>query len=784
MPYSEIAMDLRAKDNMSAVLDHITQRFGIFSKSGIAMGIAFAGINKGIDLLTQTISGMINYIQQGTEMNRAFDLSLAHLSVSMNDFDMNLVSVRSELLNFSALFATDVNDMTNGLKQFIREGNNMADSMRLLYEAGRLQVTTGEDLITVQEAMSTTMQVFGYEANAAGYITSKLNDLTSATTITLTDINTVLSRSAVAAQKAGINYEDLINIIYTFHERGVATRNIIAEINKLLEDPSLLASFKAMVLPAADVSIADKYKTIAGTVAFTAEQVKELRKQSQMRLSGGWDVGAGFDKETVRLAQKLTQARKDNNTEYLKTFAYRQKEQAGNPLFLAAKMLGQPLGVDLQNVSDLADAYGELAAQEKDAADANAAFLKVSPLAQLKQIHDEVIRLNGVLADNNAVLAKTGQELGDLTEMRMFTIDTHNATAAITEQEDAIKGLQHVADAYSLSQMKNSLQIMKIEYNVDSRHGLDRTQKEAIAALEKTNAGLQISEMENQIEISTIQQNGLYQAQNALDAIKQQHDQVMYDREIRDLDANIAAKNALYASTLTAIQATNVLITAEQDKWRDNELIKTISWSKNMHQWHSYAQGGGTAGTTGTTTTTAAAHISTLAERWTAHINLYHHGLASLMDKQLMAAHREPIPGLASGGTVTQTGVAVVHRGELVIPNRLVGNVPHMRESASPVIMPAAGRSGDTHVKIDVGPVNITANNAGNVQEWGKKLGAGLAAGFFSTTNGASQSVISHKTGTSVIVPGTQVTVRTGRTPTNNAIVQFPTTTKTRFRVG
>jgi hypothetical protein len=71
-----------------------------------------------------------------------------------------------------------------------------------------------------------------------------------------------------------------------------------------------------------------------------------------------------------------------------------------------------------------------------------------------------------------------------------------------------------------------------------------------------------------------------------------------------------------------------------------------------------------------------------------------------------------------------------------------------------------------------------------NVEEWGRKLGAGLSSGFLSGTSSASSSVTSRKGGT-VVVPGTTTTIaRTGRVPGNSAVVQQPITNKSRFRVG
>lgn len=125
------------------------------------------------------------------------------------------------------------------------------------------------------------------------------------------------------------------------------------------------------------------------------------------------------------------------------------------------------------------------------------------------------------------------------------------------------------------------------------------------------------------------------------------------------------------------------------------------------------------------------------------------------------------MPWLQEGGSILETGAAIVHKGEYVVPAGVAQGGP------SGVINCA--------VSIDV---HATLEHGQSVEDWGKRLGASIANGVLSVTNGASQDVISRKTGAHILVPGTQVTTRTGRTPTSTTIIQPPVTTKSRFRAG
>jgi len=825
----EVSVDLKAKDQMSSVLEHVTQRLGIFNKQGLAMGIAFAGVNIAVQGLQQAIQGMIDYIQRGVEANREFQLSMARLSVAVNDFgNITLGDLQSSLKNFSVMFATDLNTLTDGLRNFIREGYSAAESTRLLFEAERLATVTGDDLATVQHGLITAMEVFNLSTSDASDIIKKFNDITSTTGLSISDIDNVLSRSAGTIRTANISFSDIVNILYTLENQGYSSRAMLVKLKEVLD--TFPTGFKLDILPEDTVtSIDTKFKKISGAVQFTTAMMRQLGQISQMDLTSGLDISAYFSEEKIKWAKGYFDTLNKQGITTLEQFNSAMGQTAAKALNADFQFIG--IDRDLWQLLRAYYQYNDMVAANSTMIDDNAS--KVSTWAkQLKQINSTLQTLRATLATNQAALAQIGQELSDLGTDRSFTIQMHDATAAVTEQEDAIRSLQRISDQYALSQKKNSLEIMKIQYSaMGERHGLTREQKEAIAALEKTNAGLQIQEQEQQIAMMTIQQNGLQTAQDNLDAIKRQHDEAMYNREIRDLDANIAAKNALYASTLQVITDTNDKITAQQDLWRSNELIKMISWAKNMHTWYSHAYGSSTTGTTGTTTTTPKAPKATLKMPWERR-------------------------GYQTGGLVQETAPALVHKGEFIIPKELINillrppketphlNLPDLQTSETPIIasqplaktvnqiiipkelinmwmqkpkettplrlpdlrrsispimgsqpivkepmMPIAisqpvERNADRHIEIHIGTINADLSKGEDVEAWGRKLGAGLSSGFLENTSSGTTTVTSRKTGVSIIVPGTTITTRTGRTPTATIPVPQPIRNKGRFRIG
>lgn len=826
----EVSIDLKAKDQMSGVLDHVTQRLGIFSKAGIGMGIAFAGINIAVGALQQAFSAVVQYIQDGVEANRRFEMSLARLSVSTTDFDVSMGSLKGTLKNFSVMFAEDLNTLADGLRTFIEEGFTASESVNLLWHAERLAIASGNDLASTQEVLHRAFKMFNLGASDAYDVTKKLNGIMSITGMTLGEIDIVLGRVAIAAQKSGISFSDLINLMYTLHETGTSNRMLASELTQQLEDLS-----KVTIQPMPDstaTSIDTKFKKIAGTVQFTVDQMKQLATISQMDLTGGLDLGAMFSKQRIDEAQGYFNTLNTKGITTLKQF----NEEAGR---MALNKLNPDfgiMGVDVKLLQLLRTfyQYNDMLAANTQETDTAASRLKAW-CAGLVVIKNEVDRLKGVLAENNVILAQAQQELGDLTTQRSYTVAMRTATLAVEAQQDAIQKLQRISDAYSLSQMKNSLEILKIQYSaMGERHGLSREQKNQLAALEKLNAGLQIQEQENQIAIGDIQQNGMQTAQDNLDAIRREHNAVMYAMEIRDLDANIKAKNLLIESTLATIATTNDAITIQMDKWRDNELIKQIAWSLKMHKALVFSY-----------STTSEAQSSSEQS-----------GTQETVPNPPGWLSKTPFWKYQQGGLVQETAPAMVHKGEFIIPKELVDTflkkpreMPHInitdimsreksdvkrpeikpikiempdinmpdvkpRERETPrfnipdikpremphLTMPDLRESGSPIIRSN--PVERSLNQTVSiivhadlhkdidVEEWGKKLGAGLSSGFLENTSSGTTTATSRKTGATIVVPGTSITTALGlRTDRAGAgVVTLPVAqpikNKGRFRVG
>ena len=551
---SEARVIISAQDNASRVIDNVTRKLGIFNKQGIAMGISFALLNKGLQLAEQAFTQFIKFIQEGIDKSREFELNIVRLSVAINNFDIPINTLKDDLTALSVKFAVDINVLTTSLHDFIREGYTATDALYLLAEAEKLAYIYGEDLATVQRTMAGIFHEFDLSVSDTNNVIETLSALTSLSQRSIGEFSTFLERVAPLVHEYGLSLEDVVNIYYTLAKENVGAKNAVSEFQKILEGTS---KYEIRVMD--DNIVPDtqtKLDAIDKIIATKAAKWAKIQEAEQRNL-GSW---------------------------------FSEVAMWANPQYL---------------ITEVVEGIGEALLGKKKTI--TGTQTKKEPLispdaaSELKTMVAEFDRLNNVLKTSNDLLALTGQELSDLTEMRQFTTDMMIATAAVQDQEDAIEKLRRVANAYGLEQIENSLKILQIEYGA-GRRGLSRGQQRQIDVINKENLALRIKEMEQQIAMGHIQQGGLLTAEDRQDEIRRQHDEAMYGQEIRDLDANIKIKNELIISTTQTVKDTNAAILLENQKFYANDIIAFLAYMAKKRA----AGYGGTTSTSGETSVSEA----------------------------------------------------------------------------------------------------------------------------------------------------------------------------------
>ena len=500
---AEAKVRITAEDNASGVIDHIQKKLGVFNKEGLATGVAFALATKAIQYAEQGMQYLIQSIQNGIQNAIEFEYNLVSLTNTIDDMDVSIDTLRNDLILMSNEYGIGVNTLAEEMRMFTREGYNVIESMKLLGEATRFSIANNEDFGSVVNAVNTIMEVFDMDASDSVYIFNELNDIIDETNLTAQNIADVFGSGAEAIRESGLTLEDMVNILYTLEQRGNRPQKIIRGFVDMLKELNEEGG-NIELLPDEQVkNIDEKFNTINNTT-----------KTSLDKIGAGWDnFLMGVGDALIGVADVIT------NPPFLKNGEFvRREPEIPPPLFTD----------ESNNIELLTDKINKL---------------------------NYAISVNGTnMRSLGAEVAKFAQERDRIQQEIDYSVAVHTATQALQKQEDAIESLRRVSEAYSLQQQENNLRILQIQYGASGRRrGLSRGEQRNIEAIERENMGLRIQEMQQQIAIQHIQQGGLRDAQDRLDMIRREHDELMYQQQLVDLKTNLDDTVALWADAVRRI---------------------------------------------------------------------------------------------------------------------------------------------------------------------------------------------------------------------------------------
>jgi len=417
--------------------------------------------------------------------------------------DVSIDTLRNDLILMSNEYGIGVNTLAEEMRMFTREGYNVIESMKLLGEATRFSIANNEDFGSVVNAVNTIMEVFDMDASDSVYIFNELNDIIDETNFTAQNIADIFGSGAETIRESGLTLEDMVNILYTLEQRGNRPQKIIRGFVDMLKELNEEGG-NIELLPDEQVkNIDEKFNTINNTT-----------KTSLDKIGAGWDnFLMGVGDALIGVADVIT------NPPFLKNGEFVRREPEIPP----------PLFTDESNNIEL--------------------------------LTDKINKLNYAISVNETNMRSLGDEVAKFAQERDriqqeidYSVAVHTATQALQKQEDAIESLRRVSEAYSLQQQENNLRILQIQYGASGRRrGLSRGEQRNIEAIERENMGLRIQEMQQQIAIQHIQQGGLRDAQDRLDMIRREHDELMYQQQLVDLKTNLDDTVALWADAVRRI---------------------------------------------------------------------------------------------------------------------------------------------------------------------------------------------------------------------------------------
>jgi hypothetical protein len=498
----EAKVILTAQDNASKVIDQVTKRLGIFNKEGVAMGVTFALVNKGIELIMRGIQFLTDSFMKGITTAMDFEVNLVYLTNTIRNMDMSIQDVSENLHKMGQDFGVDVNSLAMAMKTFTREGYSMTESIKMLGQAEIVTKATGESIISVINAADTMFGVFNISAKNSGYVFEKLSEIYTLTGLSIEDIAGIISRASPEIRKAGYNLEDIVDIMYTISQTKAATRQY----------PSLFADyFKG-------IGGETITKMPEGTVKTAEEQANAVAKTHK---SATATIGAAWDNLW---------------------------EDIGKGALDTVDLVSTAMKIKLQVplTSGITQTMGDTTLQQ-------------SAIDNAKLLLEQIQLQNQAIIDLTTTTNTYYQDMQRTKYTITYTEQMREATLAIQDQEDAIEKLRRVANMYSLEQQGNQLEIMRIQYaGAGRRRGLTRGEQKQIDIIERENMSLRIKEAEQQLAIGKIQATGLQTAQDTLDALKRSHDSMMYNWELTDLSIHLDDMTKLwvkyYADLATANQ--------------------------------------------------------------------------------------------------------------------------------------------------------------------------------------------------------------------------------------
>jgi len=724
MPETSVDVDVKSKGDM--VIDHLTSKLGIFNKEGLAMGVAFAGVNIAVGLVQQGISGLIGYIEDGVEKNREFQLSLADVSNSMREWDTtSLASIRNDLIDLSIVFGRDVNTLTEGLRDFLKAGYDASDSLQMLYQTEKFAMVSGDDLQTTNEAVIQSLDVFGLSSLNAGYSVDELNRMLSTTRLTVSDYSNLLGMNIDAVQAAGLSFNDFVNILIELDHEGNRGRGVMTALRDVLQDyPELYTMVENAAKSQGDAvtSINDKYKTLTSTTQLTQDQLTQLGEAYKMNLTGGVDIGGMFNTEQMHAALSEIDTLRSKGVTTLTEFNTLQKEaqDAGFGTFLT------PAQSEVSIVSSLNDEFEQLVRsilyfneQQEKAAGASAPAYLERLSAGIKTNIALLDPLNQSIATHNKAIGDIGMEERRITAVHYLNTQLHfldlglkdasyadkimdTQTASLVDslrmQQEAIDSLTQKDEEYSLQSNENSLEMMKIQYEADEHHGrMTRAQRKRLEELQHANDLLRINTLENQNSIDQTRLD-MTPEEKRLDAIKTHMGEELYayqdtyGKEIESLQTSLTTEQGLLADDILARKQAQDTILENTRRFHNAEAL--------IAQTGGLITGSQLEGWLGS---------DVVPPGW----GLYQ---GRLIPPSQTGSYRgrEGYQQYHVGGDVLETGLALVRRGERITPPGGVSPNPIIQRTVGPHIV----------------NVYLHVENADNLDRFARKFGEAIGSGL------------------------------------------------------
>jgi len=509
----EAKITLTAKDNASGVIDHVQKKLGILNKEGVATGITFALTTEAIRLAKEAFQRLGQEFMKGVERAKDFEMNLVYITNSMTKMDMTVGELSDTLHEMSRTFGVDVNELAVGMKRLTREQNSATESAEMLRQAQLFNIGTGQDLMSILDALDTTMGVFNLDTSNSGYILTKLNTIINTTDLSMQDISDTFGRLSPEIRESGYNLNDVVNILYALAQTEIGPRKLAPAFEKYLKGEG-----------------AEVITQVPGDAVKSIEEQANAAINTHKRATDV--IGAAWDGMWESIGQGA-----------LDTIDFLNMKWNAEKGWYKEKAVLPGLG-DTALHTDWMDEY----------------------VRKIDETNKAIASLTESIAANQIEYNTLNQDYERSTAQHDYMVQMQDATLAVQEQEDAIERLRRIANTYNLEQQSNNIELMKIQYGAMGRRGgrLTRGEQSQVRIIEQENMALRIKEAEQQLAMGQIQANGLQDAQDELDNIRRSHDKLMYQQELTDLNAHINDVYTAWKAMYTKLAGERALLLGYQ----------------------------------------------------------------------------------------------------------------------------------------------------------------------------------------------------------------------------
>jgi TP901 family phage tail tape measure protein len=334
-----------------------------------------------------------------TKMAGDFEFATTKLMTSAGETHQTIGLVRQGILDMSVQVGESAGDLTEAMFAVSSANYTGANGLNVLKAAAQGAKAEGADLTIVADGLVTAMRAYGYEADQAGIVTSKLVAAGTVGKMSFQELSNSLSSVLPVAGAAKVSFDDILGSLATMTSQGMsaqqATQNMADAIRHMVAPTQVQAKELGQLgMRAGDLAEMLREKGLSGTVAHLSRVIIEHMGPSGKVMLESFNKSKDAAQAVQDMLKSMPQSMQDLARAYLSGSI-----SAGE---WAKQLKGMP--VDQEN---LAKQFEKLVDRSKGFSD----LLKSGvPAAQTYQ--DALRRVMGDATGMNVALMLTGDQLG------------------------------------------------------------------------------------------------------------------------------------------------------------------------------------------------------------------------------------------------------------------------------------------------------------------------------------------------------------------------------------